>query len=160
MNRQTKITGNLSFLFLETRLERKLHMHAQKLWGKTGCFSGNYPLFWDRKPQNIRLQLLKNSHILRSKEIFFSRFHAHLGHFCTSLFHHLFNKSSGKGDFLPVNIYYNTTCEILQAKKRIFFRFYFNQLILCIFYYVNQCIFGLMSYVLSTRSGVNKNTHG
>ena len=62
--------------------------------------------------------------------------------------------------FTPVNIYYNTSCGFLQENLRIFFRFYFNRNVLCNLSYVNLCIFRHLGYVVSTKSGVHKNTHG
>ena len=62
--------------------------------------------------------------------------------------------------FTPVNIYYNTSCGFLQENLRIFFRFYFNRNVLCNLSYVNWCIFRHLGYVVSTKSGVHKNTHG
>lgn len=61
-----------------------------------------------------------------------------------------------KGGFFPVDIYYNTSCGILQAKSGIFFQFYFNQKILCSFNYVNQCIFDWKGYVSRTKSSAHK----
>ena len=154
-----KLQVTTVFFFLKPGEKRPYVYKPENYESQAGLFKEVSRFFFHRKPQNIQWYLRKGTHILGFIQPIFSRFYACLQGFRILLFHPSFNRDSGKRDFLPVNIYYNTSCEILQAKKRIFFRFYFNLLILCIFYYVNQCIFWNTGYVVSTKSGMNKNTH-
>lgn len=116
MNEGIKITGNLSSLFLETGEEFRKSIHFQELWG---CFRGFFrkpKLSSPRKPQNIRTFPAVKNHILGFKKPepprLSARFYPEFLNLSTG-----FSTTGAEGSFfLPVNIYYNTSSSILQAK--------------------------------------------